>query len=69
VLTVIDLWSGIKRYKAMTKDKVWILMRYDQKNNLLYWDTTKTNALKVDELFIELEDLAGNKTVIPISIK
>jgi hypothetical protein len=69
MITVVDFWSGIKRYKAMTKDRVWILMRYDQKNNLLYWDTTKTNALKVDELFIELEDLAGNKTVIPISIK
>lgn len=68
-LTVIDLCSGIKRYKAMTKDKVWILMRYDQKNNLLYWDTKKIEALKVQELVIELEDFAGNKTEIPISIK
>lgn len=68
-LTAIDTWSGIKNYGAFTKDKVWILMRYDQKNNVLYWDTTKTNALKVDELFIELEDFAGNRMVIPISIK
>lgn len=68
-ITAIDLWSGIKRYKAMTKDRVWILMRYDQKNNLLYWDTVKTNNLKVDELIIELEDFAGNKTEIPIKIK
>lgn len=68
-LLVMDNLSGIKRYSALTKDNTWVMLRYDQKSNVLYWDTIKTTALKADVLKIQLEDFAGNKTEIPISIK
>jgi hypothetical protein len=68
-LLVMDNLSGIKRCNALTKDNTWVMLRYDQKSNMLYWDTKKTAALKADVLKIQLEDFAGNKTEIPISIK
>lgn len=68
-LLVMDDLSGIKRYNALTRDNTWVMLRYDQKSNMLYWDTKKTSAMKADVLKIQLEDFAGNKTEIPISIK
>ena len=68
-LLVMDNLSGIKRYNALTKDNTWVMLRYDQKSNMLYWDTKKTAVLKADVLKIQLEDFAGNKTEIPIAIK
>ncbi len=68
-LLVMDNLSGVKRYNALTKDNTWVMLRYDQKANMLYWDTKKTTALKADVLKIQLEDFAGNKSELTIPIQ
>jgi hypothetical protein len=68
-LLVKDNLSGVKRYNALTKDNTWVMLRYDEKSNMLYWDTKKTTALKADVLKIQLEDFAGNKSEVTIPIQ
>lgn len=68
-LLVMDNLSGVKRYNAITKDNTWVMLRYDEKSNMLYWDTKKTSALKADVLKIQLEDFAGNKSELTIPIQ
>jgi hypothetical protein len=68
-LLVMDNLSGVKRYNAITKDNTWVMLRYDEKSNMLYWDTKKTTALKADVLKIQLEDFAGNKSELTIPIQ
>ncbi|MEN9334371.1 MAG: hypothetical protein RLY35_1551 [Bacteroidota bacterium] len=68
-ILVSDDWSGVKRYRAKTAEDAWVLLRFDQKNNLLYWDTKKTKELKAENLKIELEDYVGNQSAVIIPIQ
>ena len=58
-----DLESGIKSYNAYLNEK-WQILYYDEKNDLIFFDITKSANPKKNKLLIEIEDKVGNKKTV-----